>query len=97
MLCRATQDGWVIVKSSDKMWSTGGGNGNPFQYSSCKNLMDSMNRQKDKILEDEPLRSEGIQYATGKEWRNSARKNKEAGPKLKQLSVVDMSGGESKV
>ena len=48
-------------------------------------------------LEDEPLRSEGIQYAMGKEWRNSARKNKEAGPKLKQLSVVDMSGSESKV
>ena len=22
MLCRATQDGWVIVESSDKMWST---------------------------------------------------------------------------
>ena len=29
MLCRATQDRQVIVKSSDKMQSTGGGNGNP--------------------------------------------------------------------
>ena len=27
MLCRATQDGRVIVKSSDNMWSTGGGYG----------------------------------------------------------------------
>jgi len=54
-------------------------------------------KQKDMTLEDEPLRSEGIQYATGEEWRNSARKNEEAGPKLKRLSVVDMSGGESKV
>ena len=27
MLYRATQDGQVIVKSSDKIWSTGGGNG----------------------------------------------------------------------
>ena len=23
MPCRATQDGWVMVASSDKMWSTG--------------------------------------------------------------------------
>ena len=27
MLCRATQDGWVIVETSDKMWSTGEENG----------------------------------------------------------------------
>ena len=26
---RATQDGWVIVKSSDKIWSIGEGNGKP--------------------------------------------------------------------
>ena len=34
-------------------------------------------------LEDEPLRSEVVQYATGKEWRtitNSSRKNEAAGP-----------------
>ena len=30
MLCRATQDGQVIVESSDKMWSTGEGNANHF-------------------------------------------------------------------
>ena len=66
MLCRATQDGWVIVKSSDKMWSTGGGNGNPFQYSCCKNLMDSMNRQKDKILEDELPKSKVFSMLLGK-------------------------------
>ena len=29
MLCRVTQVGWVIVKSSGKMWSTGEGNGKP--------------------------------------------------------------------
>ena len=28
--CRATQDGWVMVESSDKMWSTGEGNANHF-------------------------------------------------------------------
>ena len=37
MLCRVTQDGWVIVESSDKMWSTGGRNGKPLQCSSCEN------------------------------------------------------------
>ena len=29
---RATKDGWVIVESSDKMLSTGGGNGKALQY-----------------------------------------------------------------
>ena len=33
MLCRATQDGWVMVESSDKTWFTGEGNGKPLQYS----------------------------------------------------------------
>ena len=44
MPCRATQDGWVIVKSSDEMWSTGEGNGNPLQYSCLKNPMDSLKK-----------------------------------------------------
>ena len=47
--------------------------------------------------EDEPTRSVGVQYATGEEWRYSSRKNEEAGPKLKHHSVMDASGGESKV
>ena len=53
MPCRATQYGQVIVKSSDKKWSTGGGNDKPLQYSSCKNPMKFMKRQKDTIQEDE--------------------------------------------
>ena len=40
MLCRATQDGQVIVKSSDKTWFTGGGKGKPLQYSFLGNPMD---------------------------------------------------------
>ena len=52
MLCRATQDRQVLVKSSDKPWSTGGGNG-PIQYSHLETLTDSMKRQKDMTLEDE--------------------------------------------
>ena len=62
--------------------------------------MNSMKRQKDMTPEDELCRSEGFQYATGEEWRaitNSSRKNEMAGPKQKQCSVLDMSGGESKV
>ena len=37
MPCRATQDGWVMVESSDKTWSTGGGNDKPLQYSCLEN------------------------------------------------------------
>ena len=48
-------------------------------------------------LEDELPRSVGAQYATGEEWRNSSRKNEEAGLKQKRHSVVDVSGGESKI
>ena len=40
MLCRATQDRGIIVKSSDKMWSTGEGNGNPLQCSCLENPRD---------------------------------------------------------
>ena len=32
MLCRATQDGQVMVDSSDETWSTGEGNGKPLQF-----------------------------------------------------------------
>ena len=50
MPCRATQDGQVTVESSDKMWSAGGGNGNPLRYSCLENPMNSMIRQKDRSL-----------------------------------------------
>ena len=46
MPCKATQDGWVMVESSDKIWSTGEGNGKPLQYSCLENPMNSMKRQK---------------------------------------------------
>ena len=56
-----------------------------------------MKKQKDMAPEDEPPRSEGVQYAIGQEWRNTSRKKEEAGPEWKQCSVVDMSGDENKV
>ena len=63
--CGATQDGWVMVKRSDRMWSTRERNGKPLQYSCLENPMNSMKRQNDKILKEEVPRSVGAQYATG--------------------------------
>ena len=40
--------------------------------------MNSMKRQKDMTLKDDPLRSVGVQYTTGKDWKNSYRKNEKA-------------------
>ena len=44
-------------ESSDKMWSTGEGNGKPLQHSCLENLMNSMKRQNDITLKDELPRS----------------------------------------
>ena len=57
MLCRATQDGRVIVERSDRTWSTGEGNGKPLQHSCLENPMNSMKRQKDRTLNDKLPRS----------------------------------------
>ena len=65
MLYRATQDGWVMVESSDKMWFTGEGNAKPLQYSCLENPMNSMKRQKDWTLKDGLAQLVGAQYATG--------------------------------
>ena len=73
--CGATQDGRVRVERSDRMWSTGEGNGKPLQYSCLENPMNSMKRQNDRILKEELLRSVGTQCATGDQWRNNSRKN----------------------
>ena len=62
---RATEDRQVMVESSDKMWSTGEGNGKPLQYSCLENPMNNMKRQKDEKLKDELPRLVGAQYATG--------------------------------
>ena len=97
MPCRATQDGRVMVESSDKTWSTGEGNGRPLQYSCLENPMNSMKRQKDRTLKDELPRLVGAQYATGDQWRTNSRKNEETEPKQKQHKVVDVTGDGSKV
>ena len=97
MPCGATQDGWVMVERSDRMRSTGEGNGKPLQYSCLENPMNSMKRQNDRILKEELPRSVGAQYATGGEWRNNSRKNEETESKQKQRPVEDVTGDGSKV
>ena len=74
------------MKSSDKTWSTEGGNGKLLQYSCLENSVGNRKRLKDMTLEDELPRSESVHYATGQEQRaitNDSRKNEEAGPKPK--------------
>ena len=96
MSCRVNQDKWVIVESSDKMWSTGERNGKPLQ-SFCFETMNSKKRQKDRTLKDELPRAVGVQYATGEEWRNNTRKNEETEPKRKPHPVVDVTDDGSEV
>ena len=59
--------------------------------------MNSMKRQKDRTLKDEPPRSVDVQYATGEHWRDSSRKNEKAEPKWKQHAVLNVYGGESPI
>ena len=91
--CRATQDGQIIVERSDRMWSTGEGNGKPLQYSFLEN---PMKRQNDMIPKEEIPRSVGAQYATGDQWRKNSRKNEGMEPKQKQHPVVDRTGDRSR-
>ena len=92
----ATQDGWVMVERSDRMWSTGEGNGKPLQYSCLENLMNSMKRQNYRILKEKLPRIVGAQYATGDQWRNNSRKNEGTEPKQKEYKTVDVTGDRSK-
>ena len=93
MTFRATQDRLAMVEGSNKMWSTGEGNGKPLQHSCLENPINSL--QKDMTLKDELPRWVGAQYATGEEKRS--RRNEETEPKWKQCPLVDVSGGKSEV
>ena len=78
----------------------GAGTGKPLQYLCQENSMDSNKRLKDMTLEDEPLRSEGVQYANEEDRRtstSSSRANEVVGPKPKGRSAVDVPGSERKV
>ena len=93
----ATQDRWLMVERSDRVWSTREGNGKPLQYSCLENPMNSMKSHNDRILKEELPKSVGTQYATGDQWRNNSRKNEGMEPKQKQYPAVDVTGDRSKV
>ena len=62
--------------------------------------MNRNKRLKDMMLEDRPLRSEGVQHATEEEWRtstSSSRANEVAGQKPKGCSAADVPGSKRNV
>ena len=86
-----------MVERSDRILSTGEGNGKPLQYSCIEKPMNSMKRQNDRMLKEKLPRSVDAQYATGEEWRNNSRKNEGMETKQKQYPVVDVTGDSSNV
>ena len=86
-----------MVERSDRMCSTGEGNGKPLQYSCLEIPMNSLKRQNDRILKEELPRSVGAHYATGDQWRNDSRKKERMEQKQKQYPAVDVTGDRSKV
>ena len=97
MPCKATQDRRRdIAESSDKIWSTRGGNGKPLQYTCRENLMDYIKRQNNMKSKDESPRFEDVQYTTGEEWRTMTSHRKKWLGKSRNNRVVDVSGDESK-
>ena len=86
-----------MVERSDRMWSTGGGNGKPLQYSCLENPMNSIKRQNERILKEELPRLVSAQHTTGDQWRNNYRKKEGMEPKQKQYPVVDVTDDRSKV
>ena len=88
---------WRVLTKRDP---PGAGTGKPLQHLCQENFMDRNRRLKDMTLENEPLRSEGIQHATEEERRtstSSSRANEVVGPKLKGCSAADVPGSERKV
>ena len=86
-----------MVESSDKMWSTGEGNGKPLQFSCLEIPMNTMKKQKDMTLKDELPRLVGAQYAIGDQWRTNSRKNEAMEPKQKQYRAMCVTSNRSKV
>ena len=82
MPCGAPQDRRVMVERSDRMWSTGEGNGKPLALRTLWT-----------VWKDELPRSVGPQYATGDQWGNNPRKNEGMEPKQKHHPGVDVTGG----
>ena len=86
-----------MVERSDRMWSTGEGNGKPLQDSCLENTMNSMKRQNDRIPKEELPGLLSAQYATGNQRRNNYVKNEGMEPKQKQYPVVAVTVDRSKI
>ena len=97
MLRRSTQDGWVMVESSDKTWSTAQWNGKPLQNSCLENPMHPV--WKGKKIGHWTMNPQ-VSRCPICYWRRVekySRKNEETEPKQKQHPVVDVTGDGSKV
>ena len=68
-----------------------------YRFSPSLTAKNSTKKQKDMILNDELPRLVGALYPTGDQWRKISRKNEEMEPKQNKHSVVDGTGGRSKV
>ena len=97
MLCGATQDRWVMLERSDRMWSTGEGNGKPLQYSCLENPMNSMKRQNDRIPKEELPRSLGSQLLLEISGEITPERMKGWSQSKKQYPAEDVTGDRSKV
>ena len=81
-----------MVESSDKMWSTGEGNGKPLQCSCLENSMNSMKMKKDRTLKEELPR-----LLLEKNGDKTPERMKRQSQSKKQHPVVDVTGDGSKV
>ena len=86
-----------MVERSDRMWSTGDGNGKPLQYSCLENPMNSMKRQNDRTLKEELPRSVGAQYATGAiSGEITPERMKGWSQSKNNILIIDVTGDRSK-
>ena len=96
---RARQDGRVIMKTSDKTWSTGEGNGNPTPVF----LFGESHRQHERAKRSDTRRwgSPGRKVSNMLHWGKAksnhlASKNEAPGTKQEWRLAVDVPGGEVK-
>ena len=64
MPCKATQDGRVMVESSDKTWSTGEGNGKPLQFLP-REPHEQYEKNRYTLLYIKQINNKDLMYSTG--------------------------------